>query len=129
MKTQDIINEINAHFAATYKNAGPFVGSGDLWDFCIETIRNPVTMSSVAFANDLGIPPVRSLLVLYRRNRKPDADFRFKSSESQSMGALMGYVFKYVLGYRDQKERCVVKDLGVKTATRYLDGPVIEFEA
>ena len=40
----------------------------------------------------------------------------------------MGFVFKFVLDYQYQKERCVVNLLGVKTATRFLLGPVIEFE-
>ena len=128
MKTRDIISSINIDFAKTYKNAAPFVGSGALWDFCISTISNPITMSNIAFANDMGIPPVRSLLVIYRRKMKPADGFKFTAQESQSMGALMGYVFKFVLGYQDQKERCAVNDLGVKTATRFLNGPEVEFE-
>ena len=128
MKTSEIINAVNNRFAETYKNATPFVNSGALWDFCMETIRNPITMSNIAFANDLGIPPVKSLLVIYRRKMKPAEDFRFTAQESQSMGALMGFVFKFVLDYQYQKERCVVNDLGIKTATRFLMGPVVEFE-
>ena len=75
MKTSEIINAVNNRFADTYKNATPFVNSGALWDFCMETIRNPITMSNIAFANDLGIPPVKSLLVIYRRKMKPAEDF------------------------------------------------------
>lgn len=128
MKTSEIINAINDSFAKTYKNAAPFVDSGALWNFCLDTIRNPVTMSNIAFANDMGIPPVKSLLVIYRRKMNPADGFKFAAQESQSMGALMGFVFKYVLGYQDQKERCGVNDLGVKTATRFMNGPVVEFE-
>ena len=128
MKTSEIINHINTEFASIYKNATPFVNSGALWDFCLETIENPITMSCIAFANDMGIPPVKSLLVIYRRKNNPTDGFKFTAQESQSMGALMGYVFKYVLKYADQKERCVVNDLGIKTATRFLNGPVVEFE-
>ena len=128
MKTSEIINAINDRFAETYKNATPFVNSGALWDFCMDTIRNPITMSNIAFANDLGIPPVKSLLVIYRRKVKPSDDFKFSPQESQSMGALMGFVFKYVLDYQYQKERCAVNDLGVKTATRFMDGTPVDFE-
>lgn len=128
MKTNDMIRAINEDFARTYKNAAPFVGSGALWNFCMDTIADPVTMSCIAFANDMGIPPVRSLLVIYRRKMNPAAGFKFTARESQSMGALMGFVFKFVLGYREQKERCKVDDLGVNTATRFLNGPVVEFE-
>ena len=128
MKTTDIINAINADFAKTYKNAAPFVNSGALWNFCINTICNPVTMSNIAFANDMGVPPVKSLLVIYRRIMHPADNFKFSAQESQFMGALMGFVFKYVLNYREQKERCVVNDLGVKTATRFMNGPIVDFE-
>ena len=85
-------------------------------------------MSNIAFANDLGIPPVKSLLVIYRRKMNPAEDFKFTAQKSQSMGALMGFVFKFVLDYQYQKERCVVNDLGIKTATRFMMGPVVDFE-
>ncbi len=128
MKTSDIILKINEKFAETYKNASPFVNSGELWDFCMETIKNPITMSNIAFANDMGVPPVKSLVTIYARKKKTNKDFRFTGVQSQYMGALMGFVFKFVLGYQEQKERCKVDRLGVKTATRFLAGPVIEFE-
>lgn len=129
MKTSTIIISINNKFSETYKNATPFVNSGALWDFCIRTIKNPMTMSNIAFANDLGIPPVKSLLTIYERTMNPDTDFKFTAQESQFMGALMGYVFKFVLNYQCQKERCTVNQFGVKTATRFLSGPIVEFEA
>ena len=51
MKTSDIVSAINSDFVATYKNAAKFVDSGDLWDFCINTISDPVCMEKIAFAN------------------------------------------------------------------------------
>lgn len=128
MKTQTIIEEVNSKFASTYKNATPFIDSGDLWNFCMETIKDPMLMSNIAFANDLGIPPVRSLLTIYKRKMNPNVSFTFSGQESQFMGMLMGFVFKYVFGYQSQKERCSVNELGVKTATRFYDGPVVDFE-
>ena len=127
MKTQDIENEIYQNFAKTYRGAVNFVNSGAIWDFCIETIKNPVLMSNIAFANDLGIPPVKSLLLIYKRKVNPPAGFQFNADQSRSIGALMGFVFKFVLGYKGQKERCKVDEYGIKTATRFLDGPVVEF--
>ena len=129
MKTSDIISAINSDFVATYKNAAKFVDSGDLWDFCINTISDPVCMEKIAFANDLEIPPVKSLLLIYERTMNPAPDFKFQPNESQCMGALMGFVFKFVLGYTDQKERCTVKKFGIKTATRFMNGPVPSFES
>ena len=86
-------------------------------------------MSNIAFANDLGIPPVKSLLLIDERRMAPGNKFAFSASESRAMGALMGFVFKYVLGYKEQKERCKVGKYGIHTATRFLGGPVVEFTA
>lgn len=129
MNTQDIVNEIYQGFAKTYRGATNFVDSGAIWDFCIETIKDPVLMSNIAFANDLEIPPVKSLLLIYKRKVNPPTGFEFNVNESRSIGALMGFVFKFVLGYKNQKERCKVDEYGIKTATRFFDGPVVEFTA
>lgn len=129
MNTQSIVNEIYQSFSKTYHGAANFVDSGAIWDFCIETIKDPVLMSNIAFANDLEIPPVKSLLLIYERKVKPVAGFTFNANESRSIGALMGFVFKFVLGYKDQRERCKVEKYGIKTATRFLNGPVVEFAA
>lgn len=129
MNTQYIIDEIYQGFAKTYRGAAKFVDSGSLWDFCIETIKDPLLMSNIAFANDLEIPPVKSLLLIYKRRMNPDRHFQFSDIESRSLGALMGFIFKFVLGYTSQKERCKIDEFGIKTATRFLDGPVTEFTA
>ncbi len=130
IKTNDIILSINENFTSTYKNATNFVNSGELWDFCIQTIQDPIKMSCIVFANDHEVPPVKSLLTYYKRIKNPSDDFQFTPQESQYMGALMGYVFKFVLGYdqKNQKERCKVNSVGVKTATRFLNGPIIQFQ-
>lgn len=74
----------------------------------------------------MGVPPVKSLITIYDRKNNPSENFT--AVQSQHMGSLMGFVFKYVLNYQNQKERCVVNKLGVKTATRFFDGPIWEFE-
>lgn len=119
ISTNQILSSIYTDFANTYKNAAPFVNSGALWDFCITTLSNPISVSCIIFANDLEVPPVKSLLQLYKKNVQPVDTFQFTAQESQWLGSLMGYVFKYVLGYQDQKERIQVKQYGVKTATRF----------
>ena len=126
MTTQHIIDEITKDFAKTYHGAAQFVNSGAVWNFCVETIKDPMLMSNIVFANELGIPPVKSLLLIYQRKMKPVDGFKFSAEESRSMGALMGFVFKFVLGYTAQKERCKVGWYGIHTATRFLDGPVVE---
>lgn len=128
MKTSDIVALIYEDFAVTYKGAAQFVDSGALWDFCIRTISDPLCMEKIVFANDLDVPPVRSLLLFYERTMKPAPEFKFSAQESRCMGALMGFVFRFVLGYQNQKERCTVNCYGVRTATRFLEGPEHSFE-
>ncbi|WP_314827199.1 hypothetical protein [Segatella baroniae] len=124
MKNTVIITKILSDFSTVYRNASPFVNSGALWNFCMSTIADPVQMEKIVFANDLGIPPVKSLLLIYERTMHPVATFVFAPTESRCMGALMGFVFKNVLGYTTQQERCSVKKYGVKTATRFMGGYV-----
>ena len=126
MNTQIIVDAINQDFAKTYRSAAKFVGSGVVWDFCMETIGDPVLMSSIVFANDLKVPPLKSLLMIYHRKMNPVKGFKFSAYDLRCMGALMGFVFKYVLGYKKQRERGV-NMYGIRKATRYLDGPVTKF--
>ncbi|VFB17399.1 Uncharacterised protein [Urinicoccus massiliensis] len=126
IKTSQIIDEINSNFAKTYKNATNFVDSGEFWNFCMKTIEDPISLGNIVFANDMGVPPVKSLLTIYERTCSPERDFT--ATESQCMGALMGFVFKFVLDYKDQNERCSVNKLGVITATKFLNGSIWAFE-
>lgn len=128
MKTVDIVSKIYSDFAKTYRGATPFVNSGELWDFCIETISNPITMNNIIFANKLGIAPVKSLLTIYELKKKPAETFEFTSAEAQYMGSLMGFVFRFVLGYQKKKERYTVKKYGVTTAALFLDGEIFDVE-
>ncbi len=128
MKTAYIVECIRRDFPRVYRAAAPFVDSGDLWEFCLNAINDPVWMSCIVFANELEVPPVKSLIHIYRRVNHPEPGFVFTEQERRDMGALMGFVFKHVLGYREQKERCTVNELGVKTATRFLNGPEHCFE-
>jgi hypothetical protein len=127
-RTSEIIERINAGFGKDkYQSAKPFMNSGAFWDFCIRTIEDPVKMSCIVFANDLGVPPVKSLMTFFDRDEKGSKSFKVTAQESQWVGALMGFVFKFVLDYQNQKERCSVKMHGVITATRFIDGPILEF--
>lgn len=121
--TSAIKTKIYTDFASTYRNAAPFVSSGSLWDFCMDVVTDPILLQCIIFANDLEIPPVKSLLHLYKLKFSPADTFVFSQSESQCMGSLMGFIFKFILGYSSQKERNQVNVYGVKTATRFLEGP------
>lgn len=124
INTTEIIKKIydsTEGFAKTYRNSAPFIDSGELWDFCIEVIKDENRMSCIAFANEFGVPPVKSLLYFYEQDKNPDEDFRFDAQTSQWLGSLMGFVFKFCLGYNAQKERIQVNKYGVGTATKFLE--------
>lgn len=110
-------------FAKTYRNAAPFVNSGELWDFCITVATNERCMTCIAFANELGIPPVKSLLYFYKQVKNPSDNFKFDAQNSQWLGSFMGFIFKYCFGYQSQKERIQVNQYGIGTATKYLNPP------
>ena len=129
MNTENIINEIYDNFAKTYKNASKFqILDNNLWDFCIKTIKDPKTMGQIVFANELGVPPVRSMLLIMKNKNFLDENFEFTGQQSQWIGALLAFVFKNVLWYKKQKERCKVGCNGIRTATRFLEGQYVEFE-
>ncbi|MFA5625667.1 MAG: hypothetical protein WC966_11535 [Bradymonadales bacterium] len=111
-----------------YPSFSGFVNSGALWDFCIETLCDPISLSCIVFANDLGIPPVQSLLVFYEKAVRPDESFRFSERESQTLGALMGYLFRFVLNYEDLTRNVEVKKYGIHGASCFTNGPVWHFE-
>jgi hypothetical protein len=123
INTSNINQTINSDFTSAYRNATPFINSGQLWNFCMDVLSDPMLIQCIIFANDLEIPPVKSLMHLYRLKFTPSNTFKFSQQQSQWLGALMGFLFKNILGYKSQKERVQVNMLGVGTATRYLDGP------
>ena len=120
---QNRVYDANNGFAKTYRNAAPFVNSGELWDYCMAIATDERHMICIAFANELGIPPVKSLLHFYRQEKNPSADFNFDSKPSQWLGSFMGFIFKYCLNYQSQKERIQVNMYGIGTATKYLSPP------
>ena len=103
---QNRVYDANNGFAKTYRNAAPFVNSGELWDYCMAIATDERHMICIAFANELGIP-----------------DFNFDSNTSQWLGSFMGFIFKYCLNYQSQKERIQVNMYGIGTATKYLSPP------
>lgn len=117
------IYSTNTGFAKIYRNAGPFVGSGVLWNYCMATVTDEKKMICIAFANEFGIPPVKSFLFFYEKDCTPAPGFQFDAKTSQRLGAFWGFVFKSCFGYQGQKERVQVNRFGIVTATKYLNPP------
>ncbi len=84
-------------------------------------------MSCIAFANDLGVPPVKSLMIFFDRDVQDSESFSVVEKQSQNIGALMGFVFKFVLDYEGQEKECPVNMHGIEGASLFFDGPILEF--
>lgn len=121
IKASEILEKVEKGFAVeAYQGAAPIKESGELWDFCKEVISNPTHMNCIIFANEFNIPPVKSLMKIYEIEKELDKSFEIEQLQSQQLGALMGYIFKFILGYKKQK-RCMANIHGIKTASRFYE--------
>lgn len=114
-----IIDKINSDFASVYKPFTNFHGSGLLWLECLNTINDVKLMNHIIFCNDvLQIPPVKVFLMANNNLNQ-----EFNNFEKKAMGAFWGFVFKFVFGYRSQKENVPINTKGVKKATQFNNFP------
>jgi hypothetical protein len=99
--TSQIASAINSDFSKKYKAFSDFDSSGKLWDECMAAVRDATLMNHIIFCNDVHeIPPaVTFLRVLNRREVLDDLN----EFEKRSIGAFWGFVFKFVFGYRNQR--------------------------
>lgn len=111
---QYIEKELHTNFARKYRRFAGFVDSGYLWDLIITTINDAELMRNIKFCNDvMQIPPVK-VFVLAQRATLPE----LSNSDKQSIGAVFGFIFKDVFGYKNQESiSCVVNT--IKTASRF----------
>ena len=117
ISTSHIISKIDLDFAKTYKAQSNFVNSGKLWDACIETVQDPILMNHIILCNDsMKIPPVKIFLTV-----NTDIKVVQSAEEKQAIGAFWGFVFKFVLDYKSQKEGNEINIKGVKEATRFYE--------
>jgi len=122
MKQVDKFAEVYAPFKAFQCN----VAYKEYWDLCYEGgIADKELLKNIIFCNDtLKIPPIKTFLTAKRDcfikltgNERASLD-RFTK---QSIGAFWGMVFKYGLGYSEQKSTSVSMNdyFNIKTATLY----------
>ncbi len=107
-----IEQKLKADFRKKYRRFSNFVDSGHLWDRIIEITKDAELMRNIKFCNDvLKIPPVK-IFVLVQKSNLP----LMSNEEKQFIGAAFGFVFKFVLGYTNQKRiSCTVNS--VKSAS------------
>jgi hypothetical protein len=128
MNTSDIVRQVTDGFANTYSHFKEFQQSSEYrayWDKCIECISDRDLLNNIIFCNDVfAIPPVKTFLTYYRDdfilltgNKQAQLDTFVK----RSIGAFWGMVFKFVLGYTEQKSASISMNeyFMVKTASVY----------
>jgi len=110
MITQNIANKVESEFSKIYTHFQDFqrnIDYKEYWNKCMEAVMNRDLLSHIIFCNDLfSIPPVKTFLMYYRDNfilitGKSNAELDVYTKKS--IGAFWGMVFKYVLGYQEQK--------------------------
>jgi hypothetical protein len=131
INTDDLAQEVIDRFSDIYTHFKEFQQNPEYrryWDKCIESVRDRDFLVSVIFCNDVfAIPPVKTFLSYYRDEfilLTGNADARLDIFVKRGIGAFWGMVFKFVLGYTEQKSVSVSMNdyFFVKTATVYSGG-------
>ncbi len=110
MTAQDVAAKVKSEFSKVYTHFQEFQQNPDhrkYWDKCIEAVMDRELLSHIIFCNDLfSIPPVKTFLMYYQDDfilitgkNNAELDVFVK----KSIGAFWGMVFKFALGYQEQK--------------------------
>jgi hypothetical protein len=128
MNTHNIAQQVTDDFANTYANFKEFQYNPEYrayWGKCIESIGDRDLLINIIFCNDVfAIPPVKTFLTVYRDDFiriTDDEKARLDTFVKRSIGAFWGMVFKFILGYTEQKSVSVSMNeyFLVKTASVY----------
>ena len=128
MATKEIEARVREGFSETYIHFKEFQNNPEYsayWAKCIESITDRDFLVCVIFCNDtFGIPPVKTFLTHYRDyfiQITGDSTAKLDTYIKRSIGAFWGMVFKFVLGYTEQKSVSVSMNdyFMVKTASVY----------
>jgi len=117
MTVSNITQQATDGFAVTYYNFKDFQQGAEYqpyWDMCIKCINDKDLLMNIIFCNDVfAIPPIKTFLVVYRDDFvriTNDERARLDTFVKRGIGAFWGMVFKFVLGYREQKSVSVSMD-------------------
>ena len=109
-----IENSLNSGFRKKYKAFVNFVGS-ECWSRCLDAVRDETLLRHIVFCNDvLDNPPAHTFL-----RAKPIVR-DLGEFEKRAIGAFWGFVFKFALGYRNQKS-VTARVNTIRTATYFYD--------
>ena len=132
MKTSDIpadiVQQIEDGFAGTYTHFKEFQQKDEYrayWDKCMESVADRDLLKCITFCNDIfSIPPLKTFLTYYRDDfilLTGDDKARLDIFVKRGIGTFWGMVFKFVLGYSEQRSVSVsmYDYFIVKTASVY----------
>lgn len=129
MNTKNIAAEVEANFPSTYVHFKDFQQNESYrkyWNKCMDAVRDKELLSHIVFCNDVfSIPPVKTFLTYYREDfiaMTGSENAQLDLFVKKSIGAFWGMVFKFVLGYQNQKSVSVSMHdyFMVKTATYFM---------
>lgn len=121
-----IIQKIEEDFSVTYYPFKDFqynIENEKYWNKCMEAVTDMTLLSHIMFCNDLfNIPPVKTFLLYFQEDFikiTGNENALLSPQIKKSIGAFWGMVFKYILGYQEQKNVSVSMNqyFLVKTAT------------
>ena len=128
IKNSEISKQVSAGFADTYVNFKDFCQAEKYrpyWKLCLKSINDRDFLMCCIFCNDtFAIPPVKTFLSYYREDLihiTGDERAQLDIFTKRAIGAFWGMVFKFVLGYTEQKSVSVSMNeyFMVKTASVY----------
>ena len=134
INNKELKEKIESEFSRVYTH---FKGFKDdevnrkYWDKCMEAVTNPELLSHIIFCNDLfQIPPAKTFFIYYKDyfiQFVTDKNMGLDAGIKKSIGAFWGFVFKFALGYTEQKNIYVgIKGLKVSTATYFINNQMRE---
>lgn len=97
------------------------------WKLCLQAMQDRDLLGHIIFCNDLFcIPPVKTFLCFFKENLVSITgreDAKLEDFAKKSLGAVWGYLFKYVFEYAGQKSVSVSLNrmFMLKTATYYIN--------
>lgn len=124
----EIVQRTTTEFASQYPHFKEFQSDEtyfSYWKLCVHALQDRDLLGHIIFCNDLfGIPPVKTFLCYYAKELTEITgrqDARLDDFVKKSIGALWGFVFKYIFEYSGQKSVSVSlnKMFMLKTGTYY----------
>ncbi len=124
----EIVQKTSAGFPEKYPQFKEFQNNElyfPFWKLCVQALQDRDLMGHIIFCNDLfGIPPAKTFLCFYAETLKTltgTEDAKLDNFTKKAIGAVFGYVFKFVFEYDGQKSVSVSlnKMFYVKTASYY----------